>query len=231
MLADSRSNSLIVRAANPARAAGDPRHRRQARPADAAAGGPSGNIYVVYLKNADATQLATVLRAAYASGAACVGWRRGRRRRRCSADSTGLTLSTTARSSAAPAGTGVRRRRPRRSTPQAAVSTGGFIQADPATNSLIITAPEPVYRQLRAVIDQLDSRRAQIFIESMIVEMDAQQGGRVRLPVAGAAQRRRPHMPSRRGTNFGPAADNISAWPSAAAQGGTGRLQVPNASG
>jgi general secretion pathway protein D len=52
-------------------------------------------------------------------------------------------------------------------------STGGFIQADPATNSLIITAPEPLYRQLRAVIDQLDTRRAQVYVESMIVEVNA----------------------------------------------------------
>jgi general secretion pathway protein D len=51
------------------------------------------------------------------------------------------------------------------------VSTGGFIQADPATNSLIITAPEPLYRQVRAMIDQLDTRRAQVYIESMIVEV------------------------------------------------------------
>jgi general secretion pathway protein D len=50
-------------------------------------------------------------------------------------------------------------------------STGGFIQADPATNSLIITAPDPFYRQMRSVIDQLDSRRAQVYIESMIVEV------------------------------------------------------------
>jgi general secretion pathway protein D len=50
-------------------------------------------------------------------------------------------------------------------------STGGFVQADPATNSLIITAPEPMYRQLRRMIDQLDSRRAQVYIESMIVEV------------------------------------------------------------
>src|SRR6185503_20774836 len=50
-------------------------------------------------------------------------------------------------------------------------TTGGFIQADPATNSLIITAPEPLYRQVRAMIDQLDSRRAQVYIESMIVEV------------------------------------------------------------
>ena len=55
----------------------------------------------------------------------------------------------------------------------AAPSTGGFIQADPATNSLIITAPEPLYRQLRAMIDQLDARRAQVYVESLIVEVNA----------------------------------------------------------
>ena len=50
-------------------------------------------------------------------------------------------------------------------------STGGFIQADPATNSLIITAAEPLYRQVRGMIDQLDQRRSQIYIESLIVEV------------------------------------------------------------
>ena len=54
-----------------------------------------------------------------------------------------------------------------------APSTGGQIQADPATNSLIITAPEPQYRQLRTVIDQLDGRRAQVLVESLIVEVTA----------------------------------------------------------
>jgi type II secretory pathway component GspD/PulD (secretin) len=52
-------------------------------------------------------------------------------------------------------------------------STGGQIQADPTTNSLIITAPEPQYRQLRAVIDKLDGRRAQVLVESLIVEVTA----------------------------------------------------------
>src|SRR4029079_13697427 len=32
-----------------------------------------------------------------------------------------------------------------------------------------------MYRQLRAVIDQLDSRRAQVYIESLIVEVDPSQ--------------------------------------------------------
>ena len=52
-------------------------------------------------------------------------------------------------------------------------STGGQIQADPATNSLIITASEPQYRQIRAVVDRLDGRRAQVMIESLIVEVNA----------------------------------------------------------
>ncbi|MFU1952710.1 type II secretion system secretin GspD, partial [Bordetella avium] len=48
---------------------------------------------------------------------------------------------------------------------------GATVQADPATNSLIISAPEPLYRNLRTVIDQLDQRRAQVLVESMIVEV------------------------------------------------------------
>ena len=41
------------------------------------------------------------------------------------------------------------------------------IAADAATNSLIITASEPVFRDIRAVIDKLDVRRAQVYIESL----------------------------------------------------------------
>jgi len=47
----------------------------------------------------------------------------------------------------------------------------GFIQADASTNTLILTCNEAVYRNLRAVIDQLDVRRAQVYIEALIVEV------------------------------------------------------------
>ncbi|HEY9272384.1 type II secretion system secretin GspD, partial [Achromobacter sp.] len=58
------------------------------------------------------------------------------------------------------------------STQAVSYSAGGAtIQADPATNSLIISAPEPLYRSLREVIDQLDQRRAQVLVESLIVEV------------------------------------------------------------
>jgi len=46
------------------------------------------------------------------------------------------------------------------------------IQADATTNTLLISAPEPLYRNLREVIDMLDQRRAQVVIESLIVEVN-----------------------------------------------------------
>ncbi len=40
-----------------------------------------------------------------------------------------------------------------------------------ATNTLLISAPEPV-PQPATVIDQLDQRRAQVLVESLIVEVN-----------------------------------------------------------
>ena len=37
-----------------------------------------------------------------------------------------------------------------------------MIQADPSTNSLIITAPEALFSNIRAIVDKLDTRRAQV---------------------------------------------------------------------
>ena len=50
---------------------------------------------------------------------------------------------------------------------------GVTIQAYPEQNSLVIVAPDPVYNALRAVIDKLDARRAQIFVEALIVEVSS----------------------------------------------------------
>lgn len=52
-------------------------------------------------------------------------------------------------------------------------SGGGMIQADVATNSLIITASDAVYNNLRAVVETLDVRRAQVYVEALIVEVTA----------------------------------------------------------
>jgi general secretion pathway protein D len=165
VVADSRSNSLIVRAPNASRLqALRATIARLDRPNTL---GGIGGMWVVHLKNADATRLATVIRAAFGAQASGSGSGTG-------GGSAGGVLSSPAApviplgagtgavgSSAATAGT----------TAAAQPSTGGFIQADPATNSLVITAPEPLYKQVRALIDQLDTRRAQVYIESMIVEV------------------------------------------------------------
>ena len=160
--ADSRSNSLIVRAPNRARlAAALSIIDKLDRPAQGA--GPQGNFWVVHLRNADATRLATVLRAAFASTGSVTG-------------GSGLSLGSTGGPApgSTPATPGLGAPGAAATAPITAAAqptTGGFVQADPATNSLIITAPEPLYRQVRAMIDQLDTRRAQVYIESMIVEV------------------------------------------------------------
>jgi general secretion pathway protein D len=63
----------------------------------------------------------------------------------------------------------------------------GFIQADASTNTLIITASEAIYRNLRAVIDQLDVRRAQVYIESLIVEVSANRASEFGVQWVGAS--------------------------------------------
>ena len=160
LLADPRSNTLILRAANPARVA---LVKSLVTKLDQPSGNTaSGNIHVVYLKNADATKLAATLRAAISGQA--VG----------NTSSTAQAVSPTATPAAAPMGansslTGTSN----------AATTGGQIQADTATNSLIITAPEPQYRQLRAVIDMLDQRRAQVLVESLIAEVNADKAAQM----------------------------------------------------
>ena len=49
------------------------------------------------------------------------------------------------------------------------------IQADDATNSLVITAPPELTRSLRTVIAQLDVRRAQVLVEAVIAEISAEK--------------------------------------------------------
>lgn len=49
------------------------------------------------------------------------------------------------------------------------------IEADEATNSLVITGPPDVYRSLLTVIRQLDIRRAQVSVEAIIAEISARR--------------------------------------------------------
>jgi general secretion pathway protein D len=216
IVVEPRSNSLIVRAANPARMnAAKGLIERLDRPI--AGGGPAGSIWVVYLKNADATKLAEVLRAAIASAGASGGGTG-------SSGSSGLTGSGSSGGlggsgppgssglAAGAGGAGNAGASAAATTPVAASprpATGGQIQADPSTNSLIISAPEPVYRQLRQVIDQLDTRRAQIYVESMIVKVDATKAAEFGIQWQGLLANSKNTTGLFAGTNFGSGGNNI----------------------
>ncbi|MFO1180327.1 type II secretion system secretin GspD [Ottowia sp.] len=178
VLPEPRSNAIILRAANPAKLALARSLIEQLdQPAPRVGDSGGSNIHVVYLKNADATKLAVTLRAALASlpgqsatGAAAAGGGGSANVQSRSASSSTMNIN-------ANTGTGTGAGLASGPSIDAAggnqPSTGGQIQADPATNSLIISAPEPVYRELRAVIDKLDQRRAQVFVESLIAEVRA----------------------------------------------------------
>jgi general secretion pathway protein D len=107
--------------------------------------GAAGNIHVVYLKNADATKVAQTLRSVLTGDTRSA--------------STGTTSTGGQVQSAATAAGGG--------------EGGHMVQADRSTNSLIITASEAVYNNLRSVIEQLDRRRAQVYVEALIAEVTA----------------------------------------------------------
>ena len=210
IVAEPRSNALVLRAANPARLAlVKSLVVRLDQPSATVA---SGNIHVVYLKNADAVALATTLRAAIAAGdsggAGALGGGGG------GATTNGGGALSRASTSAINLGGGNTGggMGSAASTPVAASaqpSTGGMIQADPATNSLIITAPEPLYRQLRAVIDQLDSRRAQVYVESLIAEVNDDKAAEFGIQWQGASGSSGDRVIGLLGTNFGEGGRNI----------------------
>ena len=184
LVAEPRSNALILRAANPARVALVKSLIQKLDRPTSGANGAAGNIYVVYLKNADATKLATTLRAAM------------------SGEARSATAPSAAPATAGATGTSA-------AVASSQPSTGGQIQADPATNALIITASEPQYRQLRAVIDQLDGRRAQVFMESLIVEVSADKAAEFGIQWQGALGKAGDSVIGLLGTNFGTGGKNI----------------------
>ena len=209
LVAEPRSNTLILRAANPARMAlARSLIDKLDQPGSQS---PTGNIYVVYLKNAEATKLAVTLRAAMSGEA------------RTPAAST--TTAATAGTATGTAGTsGVTASQP---------STGGQIQADAATNSLIITAPEPQYRQLRAVIDKLDARRAQVYVESLIAEVNADKAAEFGIQWQAPVGQNGDSTVGLLGTNFSVGGTNIVTLATQAASGGAtlstgGNLLIAN---
>lgn len=177
VLADTRTNSLIVRAPSVARAN---LAKSLIAKLDQQTSQP-GNVHVVYLRNADAVRLAQTLRAVVASDPNAQA-NLGSQQQPQQLQQQPQQVSP---GSQAQLGQGALNQNTQSTSPLPTGGAGGFIQADPATNALIITASEAVYRNLRAVIDQLDARRAQIYVETLIVEVSADRAAELGIQWAG----------------------------------------------
>ena len=206
VVADTRSNSLLARSDNPSRLT---RLRSLVALLDSPTSA-GGNIHVVHLKNAEAVKVAETLRAIYLGESAPTAPR--------ATTPFGGPGGTVPGSSPMTAPLGLT------ATAPAAAAVAGIIQADAATNSIIINAPDAIYNNLRAALDKLDIRRAQVYVEALIAEITADKAAEFGiqwqslsgLGASGSA------ASGFGGTNFGTPAQNIlgvAANPAGVGQG------------
>ncbi len=192
---DARSNSILARSGEPSRLS---RVRQLVAMLDTPTSA-AGNIHVVYLKNAEAVKLAEILRAIYSGESALAQPR------------------TTQPLGASPLG-----QTPTPAQAPGSASAPGIIQADAATNSIIITAPDAIYNNLRAALEKLDVRRAQVYVEALIAELTADKAAEFGIQWQDLAGLGKTTGQAFGGTNFGTAAQNIiglSGNPIAAGRG------------
>ncbi len=166
LIPDARANVIMVRADTPG-AMGKVKSLLKLLDKPSQAG---GNVRVVYLKNAEAVQVAKVLRTLLTGEGGGL-----------SAGSSGgaNTPSALAGNSSGSGGYAASAAPSQASGARSAVQddtvsgTGAMVQADPANNALILNVPDTMYQNLRGVIDLLDKRRAQVFVEALIIEVAA----------------------------------------------------------
>jgi general secretion pathway protein D len=190
--ADPRTNAIVLRSSEPSRL-------KEAEALvvkfDTPARTP-GNIHIVTLRNADATELAKTLRSILGLSNAGDSKEDSKASKGSGQNSSKLSDSDgslpplpssgsgNSSSTTAAAATGA-------SSVMAGVSSSsswnsgdqdgdkgnGEVVADVSTNSLIITASEPVFRNLSTVIARLDQRKVQVYIESLIMEVSSDKEG------------------------------------------------------
>ncbi|RTL29955.1 MAG: type II secretion system protein GspD, partial [Rhodocyclaceae bacterium] len=175
VIGDPRTNSLLIRSDNPSKI-----NAVRQLVANLDQPGAAGNIHVVHLKNAEAVKVAQTLRAVV-SGEAGSTTGTGTGNQSSSFAPTANTTGSTGSSSTSSSSTSTMGTTPSFSNSSTNNSgTGnGFIQADPMTNSLIITAPDAIYNNIRKVIDELDKRRAQVYVEALITEVSTDKAAEI----------------------------------------------------
>ena len=195
VLADNRSNALLVRSGDPSRIA---RVKKFVALLDSPTS-VGGNIHVVYLKNAEAVKLAETLRGIY-QGDSVSGVINATTVAAASTAASPLARASSGKSGQGSFGNGG-------SSPGA--SSSGAIQADAATNSIIITAPDAVFNNLRAVIEKLDARRAQVYVEALIAEVTADKAAEFGIQWQSLRGLGKNGATAFGGTNFGTTGQNI----------------------
>ena len=238
ILPETASNSLIVRATNGAQLAEiEQMIRRLDRPQS-----DQDNIHVVYLRNANAADLARTLRgvlAAQGTGSAMGG--QSQTKPLGGSQSAGGSNNSNASSSGSSGATspGLGQAPEFAATSNDSTVTlpqGGTVYADNSLNALIINAPQPVYMQLRRVIERLDVRRAQVYVEALIAEVDANKAAQLGIQwqaIAGSAGNQNAIIG---GSNYGTGGSNIINLQAAISGGGSsaatalasGSLAIPN---
>ncbi|HWV91442.1 MAG TPA: type II secretion system secretin GspD, partial [Burkholderiales bacterium] len=135
--------------------------------------GTAANVHVVYLKNAEATRVAQTLR--------------------------GILSGEVAPIAPSPPAAGAQ---PSAAAQPPIAQGAGMVQADSASNALLISAPDAVFAHIRAIIDKLDVRRAQVYVEALIVEMTADKAAEFGVQWQSLPDVTRPNSQGFGGTNF-----------------------------
>lgn len=146
---DERSNSVLLGGTKNARL----RFRVLISQLDAPASAPAGNTEVIYLRYLEAKTFAPIL---------------GRIASNILGKSSGMpdvsaSVTTTNTSTTGTAGA---------STSKDVSVNTTIIQAEPSTNSIIITAPPTLMKALKTIVAKLDIRPAQVLVEAIIAEID-----------------------------------------------------------
>jgi general secretion pathway protein D len=173
---DPRTNSIIVRSENTARVE---QVRALVRQLDVPTG-TAANVHVVYLKNAEATRVAQTLRGILSGEVAA---------------------PVTSAPASGPQG-GMQGGVQSGGAQPPSAQGGGMVQADAASNALLISAPDAVFAHIKAIIDKLDVRRAQVYVEALIVEMTADKAAEFGVQWQSLPDVTRPGTQGFGGTNF-----------------------------
>ena len=200
---DVRNNQLLVRSMAV-------EHGRQIRALVTSIDTPAASgsdINVVYLRNAEAVALADTLKgiltgsgeesslsSGFSSGSGASSFTSGLSGTGTNFGGTGgsignSTTSGTSQSSML-SNTSTSLSNSAQQSVGASVEFGGatvLIRADRTTNSLVIIAPDHIYNKLRAVIDKLDVRRAQIYVEALIAEINVSRNEELGVQWAGGS--------------------------------------------